>query len=525
VSALRSLVAVACLVTALAAAPVLPAVAAPAGVPRGPVPTATPQPTGRRTIALRHNRIDLYLDGQWVRAMAFDAQRPVTLGQVLVAVHDPTYLRRTGSTVELRAALIQTAGSSLVVGAPDVSQLRLEDAPGVMLGGSGAQVRFDHVHVTSWDDRPAAPDTQADDGRPFVLYQRGSRLAITDSTFSYLGGHDSPTQGVTCRLGCTATIAGSLFEHNGTGAVLSAAGSVVLSNDQFVTNDDDGLVANGASTRLQADGVTATGNGGDGIALSRGLPHAHLADLTVDNNSEAGVSLAAGVVDVVMQQVSALQNGATGMTIDGANGVTLSGVTAQRDHIGIRVTGGSSGVSLDNASLSSNSQFGLSADDAPKLALHHLTVRGPGLHGLDLSATGATFDSSTVAGVRDAVRLSQSATLTQVTINDVVRGIVVDGNAHLTATSLNVQARHVGLDLDDQSAATVADSAIHAPIPHRGGHVHGHGSSFTGAPFPWLIAFGLMILLVAIGLEVIRHVRSRDFTTTPAPPDVWNTTC
>jgi hypothetical protein len=213
------------------------------------------------------------------------------------------------------------------------------------------------------------------------------------------------------------------------------------------------------------------------------------------------------------------------VSIDQAAGATLSRVTAEHDRVGIRVSGGSTNVAIGHVSLSTNSQGGLVADETTGLAVEDLSVHGPGANGLVLSATGTTVRTSTISGVRDALRVTQSAALTGVTITDVQRGVIVAGSAHLTATGVSVRARRVGLDLDDHGTATVVDSTIHAPVPHRGGQVGGHGSTFSGAPFPYLIAFGLTILVVAIGLEVVRHLRSRGFTSTSAPPDVWNTTC
>jgi hypothetical protein len=51
----------------------------------------------------------------------------------------------------------------------------LIDRQGVFFGGKGATARFDGVTVTSWDPEHAGPDEEPDDGRPFVLYQEGSR--------------------------------------------------------------------------------------------------------------------------------------------------------------------------------------------------------------------------------------------------------------------------------------------------------------------------------------------------------------
>ena len=528
----RPLVALACLAAVLAVGPVVGAhdralAAVPAPLRHRAVPTASPpQPAaaGRRTIALRRTRLDLYLDGRTVLTTPLDASRPIPLVRLATLIGNPAFLSRTGTVVTLRARLVQEAGTSLVIAAPTVTELRLVGAPGVMLGGTGATALISHVHVTSWSLTGAGPVTTPVDSRPSILYQRKSHLVIDSSRFSFLGGHTSPTQGVTWRLGAGGSATSSVFDHNGTGAVISAGVNVALHDDHFASNADDGLDVSGPTPGLSTGALTATDNGGTGVSLSHGVKAARLTGITADGNAEDGVALENGTTATTLIQVSAAHNRGNGLSVDQATGATVSGLTAEHDRVGIKVSG-STNVSIAHASLSSNPQGGLQADTTTGLAVQGLSVRGPGANGLVLSATGTTVSTSTISGVRDALRLTRSAALTGVTISHVQRGVIVTGSAHLTATGVSVRARRVGLDLDEHGAATVVDSSIHAPVPHRGGQVGGHGSTFSGTPFPYLIAFGLAILVVAIGLEVVRHRRSRGFTSTAAPPDVWNTTC
>ena len=97
-----------------------------------------------------------------------------------------------------------------------------------------ARARFDGVRVTSQSRTAAEADTNYGDGRPFVLYEDGSTLDITDSFFSFLGSDRSSAYGVSWRTGGTnGTITDSTFSNNFFGMYSYEAANLTFIDNSF----------------------------------------------------------------------------------------------------------------------------------------------------------------------------------------------------------------------------------------------------------------------------------------------------
>jgi hypothetical protein len=474
---------------------------------------------------LRQHDIGLYTGPNVTRTVPFDATAPVSLEAVIAAVNDPGWASQVSPGVFfLRAALVQTAHTVLSVASPGVSQVRLADLPGVFLAGSQAKATFDHVTVESWDAATGAPETQPAQGRPFVLYERGSDLEISGSHFAYLGYNASPLEGVTWRTATTGNAASSVFDHCEIGAVVSGAGQVTLTGDTFSNNVEDGVRFTEGSNQPVADSDKATANGESGFVVDHNVGGAVLQRDTASGNAGDGVAVLSGSARAVLSEVTTSSNKGDGVTVHQATGAQLTDVDATGNDVGIRLSQGSDQAVVSGGSMTGNHRAGLVVEQTSGVRVSDVTVAGPGRAGAVLSAPGVQLQRSSFSDSVEGIDVLASAGLDHVSVTEIQRGIVGRNGSVLTASFLHVNARRVGLDLQPEATATLTSSSVHAHVPHRGGHVHTVSSSFTGSPFPWFVLFGLLLLVVAALLETIRAVRSRPFLGALLPPRVWNTT-
>ena len=469
-----------------------------------------------RTLQLDTDGIKLTEGGQLVRRIAFaSGGQPVGLEAIATAVSDPAWINEVEPGVfELGAAFVQDVGTSVTVGAPRVTTVRLLNREGVFFGGQGANVRFDGVEVTSWDPETGAPDEEPVDGRPFVLYQEGSRLDILGSQMSYLGSDRGSAYGVTWRLaGSTGEVLDSTFDHNFFGVYTFKAADIVFRGNVFHNNVLYGFDPHDYTTGLVVEDNEAYGNGSHGFIASRFVVdslfrgnHAHdnagngmvmdfrsdrnrIESNLVENNDKDGIVLLGSGDNVVSGNT--VRGNRVGVRVNNLDSIgnTVSSNLIEGNHIGLQAYGGASDLDIiDNTILDSADTAMIL--DAPRTVVRYDEIRGA-VRGVDIRTTTQMW------GVQ---------------VSEVDQGVTVATTGIAQLEQVEVDARLQSLRVEPGGMATVASSTLF-PRPSD------LASSKKDA---WLPFIGVSAVLIAVMLELVRWRRERRDLPCPVPAGIWN---
>ena len=246
----------------------------------------------QRSIVLNAKQIVLVNSHTIVRVIPFSGTRTVTLPQIAGRGRDPLRIAQPQpGTILLLAALVQARGTTLSVQSPAVSTVLLATGRDVFLGGEAATATFGGVTVSSWNQAARAPVTAATPGRPFLLYQNGSRMHLVDSTFQYLGSNVNGGSGVTWRNdGNGGDATHTTFIGNETGADVTKSTNISLTADSFAHNAQLGvsLISDLSPT---VTGDTLRSNGKDGMLIGPGVTNAKISNDTFDGNGANGLNI------------------------------------------------------------------------------------------------------------------------------------------------------------------------------------------------------------------------------------------
>ncbi|MCC6437004.1 MAG: glycosyltransferase [Acidimicrobiales bacterium] len=431
--------------------------------------------------------------------------------------------------IEVRAAIIQTENTTLTVNEP-VTEVHLVDNPHVFIGGRKAVARFDGVRVTSQSRTAAEADTNYGDGRPFVLYEDGSTLDITDSFFSFLGSDRSSAYGVSWRTGGTnGTITDSTFSNNFFGMYSYEAANLTFIDNSFKDNVFYGVDPHDRSHNLTFRGNLFENNGSHGAIVSKEVSATTFRDNRSVGNGGNGFVIDSDSFDVVIEGNVAANNAIDGIVVlnsrrneiinnevrenrvgiringERSTGNIIEGNTVDSNVTGIQLYGGASATRIEGALVRNSEKIGISVD-APASQVVEVDVTG-GLIGIDLRSP-ASVEGGAISqvGVGIAVRSPEPVSIKRVRIN----------------------ALEIGVRVDRLSTAALSESTVSAPVPYKGSEQIVRGADIevrTLAPpgLHWFGVFGFAFLVAGLLLEAVRRVRNRGRSAGGNPPDIVRT--
>lgn len=402
-------------------------------------------PADVRAIVVTPNTIRLQRGGRVIRQLNYPPGR-LHIGRLARLAGDGEWITRPRpDVIELRAPLVQRPGTHLVISASGgLRKVWLRDRRYVYIGGEGARAEIRGVTVTSAARRGRGPDRDARDGRPFIFYERGSRLDIHNSVIRYLGSDRSNAYGITWKTGSHGGVTGSIFEENFFGLYTNRARDLVFRDNIVRYNDLYGLDPHDFSVRLRFIDNTVYRNGSHGIIVSNGVARSVIRGNRSWGNAGNGI-----VVDK-----GSPRNLVAGNWVSGnADGIVLLdsprnrvvGNEVRRNRVGIRVSGPRS----DRNRLAGNrleaNQVGIHVYDGADGAV----IRGGridgGETGMVMEATGSRVRSARVTGARLAIDVRRDVRLEGLDIADVETGIR-DSSLRLTSLpSGRIEAHDVGV--------------------------------------------------------------------------------
>lgn len=472
-----------------------------------------------RVTLLYRDAIVLLEGGLLLRAIPFDAGEEVTFPEIVEAINDADWMAEVAEGVyEVDTAFIQLGNTQVSIRGPETIELRLTDRPHVFLGGRGAQVTFEDTTVTSWNDERGGPDLAPEDGRAFILYERGSRLDILRSRFLYLGSDRSGAYGVSWRTGgTTGSAIESEFAHSWFGVYTFEARDIVFRGNTFRDNTYYGLDPHDRSTGLIVEDNVAYGNGSHALIFSRGVADSVLRNNHVYDNGGNGIVLDAFSDRNVIENNLVERNKGDGIVLIGSGHSLIVNNTVRSNRTGIRLHRiGSSDIEIRGNVLDGN-RAGIHAyGGAHNIVIEGNVISNSSRPGITVQAGATRIVDTIIHSAPVGIEIGTAVDIEGVEISEVDRGIVVRSDSILEIRSSAIEAVDAAIRLHPQALASIGDQVgLNAPDP-----VH--------VPVPtlywrrWLPLVGLAAIVIAVVLEIFRIARTREEAFGLAPPGVTN---
>jgi parallel beta-helix repeat protein len=472
-----------------------------------------------RATLLYRDAIVLLQGGRITRAIPFDATKPVTFRQISDAIRNRDWIAEVSAGVfQIHSALIQLEGTSLEIAAPDVKELRLVNRPHAFLGGRGATATINGVRVTSWDPQRGGPDRDPIDGRPFILYEKGSRLDIIKSEIMFLGSDRSGgAYGTAWRTGgTTGSAIDSTFSNNWIGVYTLEARDIVFRGNKFIDNDLYGLDPHDYSYRLTVERNIASGNESHGLIFSRGVVDSVMRDNVVFDNGGNGIVLDLGSDRNIIENNLVENNKKDGIVLIGSGSSRIVNNTVRGNRTGIRLNNpGARDVDIENNLVEGNGTGIHIYGGAGDVRLTANEVRSTA--GSAVIAEGATSVSKLeISDARTGIDTRSAIDLEQVRITGVDIGVAARSDGVIELRASELVAREVGIRLYPGTTSTQADDvSIDAPVLLKA--TDGHLRFRQVLPY-----FGAGALVAAVVLEFLRGSRTRGEWAHLAPAGVTN---
>jgi poly(beta-D-mannuronate) C5 epimerase len=468
-----------------------------------------------RGVRLTTTGLELVQGGQLLRTVPFPAGQPVSFETVVRALPTRDWISEPAPGLFLlRSAFVQAPGTTVTFAAPGVRELRLATDPGVFVGGTGAAARFDHVKVTSWDLRRQAPSEDVAAARPFVLYERASRLDISDSELAYLGSDRIASYGVAWRLeGTTGTVTNSVFHHCFFGAYTYGARDVVFRGNVFRDNAYYGLDPHDYSTGIVAEENEAYGNGSHGFIFSRFVTNGAVRGNRSHDNAGNGIVMDFHSDRNVIAGNVVERNKGDGIVLLGSSENVVENNDVRSNRIGVRANK-PGGRNVIRSNRIRGNEVGLHAyGEASDLFIDKNEVRDSRAAAIILEGPRMTVRGGVVAGGPKGLEIRADSAVADLTVEAVDEGVVVRSQGVADLRQLSVHARRTGVRVEPGGRSALADSTIQADRPTRGLVRLGNGNSLDARSLrgasSWLAVAGLVAVSLAIALEALVFLRER----------------
>lgn len=311
--------------------------------------TGEPSPA-IRAIVIHPARVDLVVAGKTVKIAR---QTVTTLPQLVRIVNNPAWLQMTGGIVQVNVAVIIEANATLNITAPQVTTVRLLDAPGVMLGTRTGELLIQGVTVINWKNGHAQ-HYSAGAPHPSIVASREATMSIRQSHIVGLGWDWNASYGVSWMAGSHGGAWSSSFEYGFIGAYTDHVQWLTFDHSTFSHNALYGLDPHSTSSNLTVTYATAQFNRGNGIIFSNHVTNSVISDSNASFNGENGIMMDAGSSGNRIERNTVMGNQGDGIVAAQSPGNTLVANRIASNRVGIHLTGATGGNRFANNTLYQN---------------------------------------------------------------------------------------------------------------------------------------------------------------------------
>jgi parallel beta-helix repeat protein len=166
----------------------------------------------------------------------------------------------------------------------------------------------------------------------------------------------------------------------------------------------------------------------------------------------------------------------------------------------------------------------LLAGTSATIAASQISARDTAIDMQEVATLTLTGPVTTLTGARKAVVVNGTASLDNVNVREVDKGVLLTPDARLALDAGSVVARDVGVEVQGPDGAdrlTLRDSDVRAAQPVTGASVTDQASNDLSATMSWLAIAGTIFLALALALHLIHRVWSQtsDVRHTGQPAD------
>jgi hypothetical protein len=244
-------------------------------------------------------------------------------------------------------------------------------------------------------------------------------------------------------------------------------------------NEPTGLLVNGGASQITVENAHARGVA-RGVVLSHGVTEVNVRGLDVD---QAVVGVAVSATGVRLRE-TAVRDSATAVKVT----TTAARVIVSEPTI----TGGQDGIVVANG--------------AREVILRNVVTHDVGHDALIVSSPGVLIAGGKLDGGRTGINARAPITIQGTSVSRFVEGIHVARGVTVHGDRIDVLASHSGIKVDSEGEFILTDSRVRAPDALRGRVVARGNNKVSPPPFPWLGGVGVMLIVVAVLLELLRTV-------------------
>jgi hypothetical protein len=469
-------------------------------------------------VIVRAHNVDMVGGGHLIRRIARPGT-PVLSVRDLSRLLPPDWLAVTeDGTAKLFAALEVGAGTTLDTGA-DLRRVSLagsaDPAKAASVWVGHARLSVHNVDVGSFDrdsgrDQPAGAIMA---GRPFIVGGAGSTLDITDATLHDLGTSPpatptgpGPRPAVGYGPGSTGSISRVELHANSVGITLSGSHDVHIDTVTVTGSGRDGLMLHGDVNSTLRD-VHTVRNGRNGVLVTGASTNRVITGITTLRNTLFGVAVI-GQQHPILADLSGSEDRAGGLRLTNTTGAVVTNAALGDEPIGILINGAAnSGSRVQGGRITGGHDGIVIARGASAANLEAPTISGADHDAITSAGAGTRISGGSITDSHTGINVRAPAQITDTSITSVGHGIHVGPGATLTAASVDVLATGSGLKADPTATATVNNSRIRARQSLRGRVKLLGVNTISPAPFNWIGAFGVLFVMLALGLEAIAASR------------------
>jgi hypothetical protein len=244
-------------------------------------------------------------------------------------------------------------------------------------------------------------------------------------------------------------------------------------------NEPIGLLVNGPASQITVEDAKVRG-AGQGVVLRHGVSEVNIRAVDVD---QAVVGVAVSAAGVRLRDI-AVNNSVTAVKISTtAARVIVSDPT---------ITAGRDGIVV--------------ADGAREVILRNVVTHDVGHDAVVVSSPGVVISGGKLDGGRTGINARAPITIQGTSVSRVVEGIHVAPGVTVHGDRIDVLASHSGIKVDQGGEFILTDSRVRAPDALRGRVVARGNNTVSPPPFPWLGGVGVILVVVAVLLEVLRSM-------------------
>lgn len=212
----------------------------------------------------------------------------VTLPDLARKMRNPAIIEDRGDgEYILRKSLFIDNGVTLVISGSDVKWLKMKSEADafVWIKSEGGNIVIEDTKITSWDEKNNTYDTQAEDGRSYILQKLSGRMDISKSEVAYLGYFGSPSRGkpfggpygISWKISdesfrdelSTGVVDANTIHHNLFGLYTYGVTGIAFRGNDVSYNDEYGIDPHDDSNHLLIENNVTMYNGNHGIITSK----------------------------------------------------------------------------------------------------------------------------------------------------------------------------------------------------------------------------------------------------------------